>query len=513
MEETTIKKEKVSKKDNLKKVYRACLEILVKEDKLTVTDVRKACIEHNNKVLVASGTIVKELRKLIGEEDSIQQQGYGKGTFYSIPKDFPKWKIKTASKMLPNYVAEDAEAKPLPPVDNFVPLEEEKAQEAETAKEPTKPEPKEIGMGEEMIKLFCEQHKIKKEDLNPNVLFYFGRTEPSNREIKRGVFFLESIKSYLQGDESIIPIEALDAIDARSGGKCKNYWSFLFLIYTLGESPWVDFEVLEGQGLRITFLDVDAVNVIQDKLFEAMSESSAKDKGEKCIVEKILKNRKPTEIIPEPEPVKTAVKETNIIPQREEQPTVSKVILKRDLSKVVYVLYALLKSGLQNVKIDVINDLVKSRYNVDLGKETVIAAVHGLEEEGFVKTSSEGINISEENKLDDMLLKYKYQTWYNITLITLKKVDTIQKYTGNVRPVFIGKTVAGDLSIYALLMDIENPSHVNSLLKLYSKQEEDFGESMILPRELEDQFKKTLGIGVTREKGTIEKLLEACETL
>lgn len=504
-------KKKVTKKENLKKVFRYCLEILVKKGKLLPSDIRKACMEYNNKVLIQASFVIKDLRKLIGEgEESIVMQGYGKATYYVVPKEFPNWKLEVALNTLPNYCGTDPNPKALPPVDNFVPLEEE----APKTEEPIKPEPKEIGMGEEMIKLFCEQHKIKKEDLNPNVLFYFGRTEPSNREIKRGVFFLESIKSYLQGDESIIPIEALDAIDAKSGGKCKNYWSFLFLIYTLGESPWVDFEVLEGQGLKITFLDVDAVNVIQDKLFEAMSESSAKDKGEKCIVEKILKSRKSVEIVPEPKPVRTVVEETNIIPQHEQQTTtVSKVILKRDLSKVVYVLYALLKSGLQDIKVDVINDLVKSRYNVDLDKETVIAAVHGLEEEGFVKTSSEGINISEENKLDDMLLKYKYQTWYNITLITLKKVDTIQKYTGNVRPIFIGKTVAGDLSIYSLQMDIENPSHVDSLLKLYSKQEEDFGEAMILPRELEDQFKKTLGIGVTREKGAIEKLLEACETL
>lgn len=506
------------KNENLKKVYKACLQILLEKGKLLPSEVKKICDLYNNKIQIQTSIIVKALKKLIGDEESIKVQGYGKGTYYIIPKEFPKWKLEVALKTIPNYADEDPEPKALPPVDNFEPLPDpEEVIAKEKAEAEKKAEEERLSKdAREMISLFCERHKIKEEDLNKEVLYLFGRGEPSNREIKRGVQFLEGIKEYLQGDESIIPIEVLDSIDAKYG-KCKNYFNFLFLIYTIGESPWVDFELKE-EGLKITFLDVEAANTIQDKLYDAMKNESIKDLGERIIVQNILSKRnKVTEIVIPFEEPKQEVQEQRSEPEPEiqkEKTVEAKVILKRDLSKIVYAIYALLKSSELKVDALTVSNLIKVRYDIDIDKEMVFAAMQSLESEGFIQiTGEKSVSLLSEDKLDEMLLKYKYQTWANITIVTMKKLDLLQKYTGNIRPEFIGKTVAGDLSIYSLQMDIENPANVKILFVLYSKQEEGFGERMILPVELENSFKRILGIGVEQQKSAVEKCLEECETL
>lgn len=320
------------------------------------------------------------------------------------------------------------------------------------------------------------------------------------------------MKPYISKGNNEIPIMTLeDNLKKLIGKKQKfNLWYYLYVIYVVGECPKVDFITGTVRGsVLVKNLGLPKLEALQRRLFNKMPSKSVGSKRYILEVEeKIFKNSNKL----------NTVEEVYIpdVPSKKEKTIDQEIILinKRDVSKIVYALYALLKNDGQTSHV-IVQTLLKERYGLDLDI-TLIKSVmmYFSVKYGYFSISDDMVAKKKNTALlDEMAMQHKYSDVHDITLLTLKNEEMV-KQDINFPVEKIGN--AGNINILSFKTDIENPEQRNLLFLLWLKTEPRLGERVILPDQVKENFEerlKKLSSGTSKFSAEIEEDLRLCETL
>jgi hypothetical protein len=159
----------------------------------------------------------------------------------------------------------------------------------------------------------------------------------------RTAAFLNEIRNLLgdNGEEVKIPYYILDRLDRNNGGRCKEYKSFLYVIYVIGENPYVEFKKDE-KDLYVKGLNVSMADEIQDAILnKGMKQpENAFELAMKTRVESIINNRHSIQIVV-PQQSKEIIKEVIV----EKEKVIYLSVPEKDMAKIVSSLYALFESN------------------------------------------------------------------------------------------------------------------------------------------------------------------------
>lgn len=364
------------------------------------------------------------------------------------------------------------------------------------------------------INRYAKTFNVSVSDLNPRTEEWFkDKTIPGSIGIKNTIYLLEVMKPFISKGNNEIPIMTLEDNLKRIIGKKQkfNLWYYLYVIYVVGECPKVDFITGTVRGsVLVKNLGVPKLEALQRRLFNKMPTKSASGKRYKLEVEeKIFKNSNKLNTVEE-----VYVPE---IPSPKKEKTVDQEIIivnKRDVSKIVYALYALLKNDGQTSHL-IVQTLLKERYGLDLDIALIKSVMMNFSVKYGYFSISDDMVAKKKNTalLDEMAMQHKYSDVRDITLLTLKNEEMV-KQSINLPVEKIGS--AGNINILSFKTDIENPEQRNLLFLLWLKTEPRLGERIILPDQVRENFEERLqklSSGTSKFSAEIEEDLRLCETL
>ena len=367
------------------------------------------------------------------------------------------------------------------------------------------------------INRYAKTFNVSVSDLNPRTEEWFkDKTIPGSIGIKNTIYLLEVIKPYISKGNNEIPIMTIeDSLKKMIGKKQKfNLWYYLYVIYVVGECPKVDFITGTVRGsVLVKNLGLSKLEALQRRLFNKMP---AKSVGSKRYIleveEKIFKNSNKLNTveevyvpgIPSPKKEKTVEQEMEII-----------IVNKRDVSKIVYALYALLKNDGQTSHL-IVQTLLREKYGLDLDISLIRSVMMNFSMKYGYFSISDDMIAKKKNTvlLDEMAMQHKYSDVRDITLLTLKNEEMV-KQDINLPVEKIGGSV-GNINILSFKIDIENPEQRDLLFLLWLKTEPRLGERIILPDQVKENFEerlKKISSGTSKFSAEIEEDLRLCETL
>lgn len=459
-------------------------------------DLREFFLKQGRKEEPVPANVLGKLKKILGEEDLIEMVGKLKSRF--IKYYIKKYDTFTCLKKVQDYFNN------CPATTTTVATTTEKTAAVIM--------PSDIGGYD--INRYAKTFNVSVSDLNPRTAEWFkDKTIPGSIGIKNTIYLLEVMKPYISKGNNEIPIMTLeDNLKKLIGKKQKfNLWYYLYVIYVIGECPKVDFITGTVRGsVLVKNLELPKLEALQRRLFNKMPSKSVGSKRYILEVEeKIFKNSNNK---------LNTVEEVYIpeVPSKKEKTIDQEIILinKRDVSKIVYALYALLKNDGQTSHV-IVQTLLKERYGLDLDI-TLIKSVmmYFSVKYGYFSISDDMVAKKKNTALlDEMAMQHKYSDVHDITLLTLKNEEMV-KQDINLPVEKIGS--AGNINILSFKIDIENPEQRNLLFLLWLKTEPRLGERVILPESVRENFEERLkkfSSSTSKFSAEIEEDLRLCETL
>lgn len=493
----------------MEKIEKECLLALVKGDKLSSNLIQKFSDRHNDKKKIVVSNLISKLRRRVGEE-TIQIQGRGPKSFYRLQKGTNLEEIKKIIEeemkdvdLTPNISSQQPKKKKKPMIVH---------QATPVLPKVTKSEKKVqvFHRNEALINAYCEGRTkagcpITKGDLNPETFGFFG-TMPDCTIQYRTVAFLEGIKHNLtseSGDETLIPFNILDNIDHREGGKCKDYYKYLYVIYTVAQEPHVNFKK-KDIDLLIKGLSKEKVEEIQEKIYSEMVPETKFEELMKTKVESIIKNRHSFPQQKENlQQVKEVVKEVEVIVEK----TVIKsaLISEKETSKIVASLFVLFMSNEQRQEAS-IEELRRELYGQFLEvpeDKQILAVVEYLKQQGLLEYEN-GIIKLDIDKFDEAVKRYPFKETFTAFLTTRWSEKTVKQFVKRVQP--LGELKNG-MNLFALTLT-ESRRDLMSLYELKIRHGFVPGEELKYPEHLDKILNDQIP---TIEKDPKQDLYDYCK--
>ena len=491
-----------TKKAEMAKIEKECLIALANGDKLTSSLIQKFSDKHNDKKKVVVSNVIQKLRRRVGEE-TIQLQGYGPHAFYKLQKGTDVGLIKKAILEMANVSLEKKEKA----------AEKQKAvivHQAVPTKQPVKKVEKVAKVqrhrNDELINAYCEGRtkagcSVKKSDLNPETFGYFG-TYPDCTIQYRTVAFLEGIKDLLrEGQSVLIPFNVLDSIDHREGGKCKDYFKYLHVIYVVAQEPLVNFE-RKGLDLIVKNLTKTTVEQIQDSILDTMTPVTKFEELMVTKVKSIVNNRHTVQITPKPQ-----IKEVEVVKEVIVEKTVTKSMLvsEKETAKIVASLFVLFMSNEQRQEADV-EELRREMYGqfLEVPEDMQIFAVLEYLNQQKLVSFENGIIKLDINKFDEAVKLYPFKETFTAYLTTRWSEKTVKQFVKKVQP--LGELKNG-MNLFALTLT-ESRRDLMALYEVKIRHGFVPGEELKYPEHLDKIFNSQIP---TIEKDPKQDLYDYCK--
>lgn len=457
-----------TKKDIMLKVEKECLQALISDQKkISLSFIKKAAEKHNGGS-VTERNILQKLRKRLGD-DVLQRQGWGNDSFYKLRLGTPSNVVEDALKELSDVdlTAKKSEKKPkekankrVKPVVVFQQvLSPSKKKVTDSIKDSADSINVEVKTREELINDYIEKRKLggdtsfSRGNMDPEVLnTYFGMERNKKEWYKvmyRTAAFLNEIRNLLgdNGEEVKIPYYILDRLDRNNGGRCKDYKSFLYVIYVIGGNPYVEFKKDE-KDLYVKGLNISMADEIQDAILnKGMKQpENAFELAMKTRVESIINSRHSIQIVVPQQP-----KEKEIIKEVVVEKVTYLSVPEKDMAKTISSLYALFESNSnrQEAVLEELKEELREQFFFDVSEEKyVFQALDYLSKEkyieydnnnGIIKICENFTNAVERFPLKERFTAYLTTRWSEATVKKFVKDTTFLGELKNGMNLFILK--------------------------------------------------------------------------